>query len=538
MKVILVSDNPLLTLVFRYLSEKNSEYIEELRETKTIEEAEKLLKSFAPAVIFAEERIRESLYNMNIQEKYPEVFLVLLNEQEGKKEILNGQMEVAFYNSLTEDGWGLILAKADDASRIYREENTGQEKLIALDMNYIEIIKKYSLLLLKDNPYADVHKIVSCLEYAGVYCREDNIYPIIFSVDSKTKDCFLEKQADCCDLIKILTKEIEKIFENSPLKCYLIDSQKEIFGLIFCRPEISERVCRIFLQQKLGKFLKSMDEIWKFTISCGIGSRICQYQDLKDAYVDAKRVLNYRLFYGSASLIFSEDAKISANFDYQSLDILEFDRKVKEALVHPVEADIAEISRNMFLGHLKKSFDVQFTENTCRMIQMMLWKLLREWGQSFQMLRSLTRPYYENVEEICTLEERCDWFIALCSTFTNVLDKMKMRQHTDENTRKAILYIFKNFHEDIELRDIAEYIGVTPTYFSSYFKKQTQKTFKDFLNHIRMEKAREYLLTTDYRIYEIAQMVGMNDPKHFSQVFRKHFNLSPTDIRKNHNEDY
>ena len=80
--------------------------------------------------------------------------------------------------------------------------------------------------------------------------------------------------------------------------------------------------------------------------------------------------------------------------------------------------------------------------------------------------------------------------------------------------------------------DVADKIGVTPSYLSTLFQRQLEKGFIDFLNEIRMERACTYLQQNYFYTYEIAYKVEFNDEKYFSKVFKKIMGCSPAAYRK------
>jgi len=59
-----------------------------------------------------------------------------------------------------------------------------------------------------------------------------------------------------------------------------------------------------------------------------------------------------------------------------------------------------------------------------------------------------------------------------------------------------------------------------------------QVTFIEYLNHARMERAKELLVGTYLKSYEIAEEVGFTEPTYFSKVFKKSSGLSPNEYRK------
>jgi two-component system, response regulator YesN len=79
---------------------------------------------------------------------------------------------------------------------------------------------------------------------------------------------------------------------------------------------------------------------------------------------------------------------------------------------------------------------------------------------------------------------------------------------------------------------IAKKVFITPTYLSLLFKIHTGKTFIEQLTDIRIDKAKYLLRSTHLKHYEVADRVGYQDSRYFSQIFKKKVGLSPTDYRE------
>lgn len=92
-------------------------------------------------------------------------------------------------------------------------------------------------------------------------------------------------------------------------------------------------------------------------------------------------------------------------------------------------------------------------------------------------------------------------------------------------------YMEKHYAEEITLYTAAEFVHMNHIYVSRLFKKEIGKTFLDALTTIRMKKACELLADNDNRIYEIAEKVGVQDSGYFSQVFKKYYDMTPSEYR-------
>ena len=93
-------------------------------------------------------------------------------------------------------------------------------------------------------------------------------------------------------------------------------------------------------------------------------------------------------------------------------------------------------------------------------------------------------------------------------------------------------YLQENYMNDISLKDLAEMVCVSPSYFSTFFKNTTGENYKAYLIKIRMEEALRLVMNTDYKTYEIAERVGYNNVRRFVDAFKNRYDMSPMDYRK------
>lgn len=96
-------------------------------------------------------------------------------------------------------------------------------------------------------------------------------------------------------------------------------------------------------------------------------------------------------------------------------------------------------------------------------------------------------------------------------------------------------YIAANYQDGITLSEMARKFNLSSGHLSNLFHEETGESFSDYLNMIRLNKAKELLKTTDDKIYQIADQLGFNDAYYFSSWFKKLVGASPTTYRDNIN---
>ena len=112
--------------------------------------------------------------------------------------------------------------------------------------------------------------------------------------------------------------------------------------------------------------------------------------------------------------------------------------------------------------------------------------------------------------------ETCRFFrtAGQCGAAPGVLAK-EGEQSPTKIVRDALYYIRRHYNENISLTDVAEHINVNKSYLCDVFKKEQKVTILQYMTNLRIEKAKELLLHTDMKMYEISVEVGYNDYTYF-----------------------
>lgn len=94
-------------------------------------------------------------------------------------------------------------------------------------------------------------------------------------------------------------------------------------------------------------------------------------------------------------------------------------------------------------------------------------------------------------------------------------------------------YLREHAEEEISLQDIADRFYLSREYISRKFKQELKENLSDYIARIRIEKAKLLLLNPDFRLCQVALLVGYQDEKYFSKVFKKLTGQSPGEYRRN-----
>jgi len=93
--------------------------------------------------------------------------------------------------------------------------------------------------------------------------------------------------------------------------------------------------------------------------------------------------------------------------------------------------------------------------------------------------------------------------------------------------RKTVNYIKEHYASRLSLEEIAQGMRVTPEYVSHLFTKEIGKSFSNYVREFRINIAKELIMDSGLKMYEVGEMVGYTDPKYFHKMFKEVTGFSP-----------
>jgi AraC-type DNA-binding domain-containing proteins len=141
-----------------------------------------------------------------------------------------------------------------------------------------------------------------------------------------------------------------------------------------------------------------------------------------------------------------------------------------------------------------------------------------------------------------------DYYISKCDSCVNIVMLMEFRNHAIEELTERVRirqkdysgssyiekckdYIRKHYHEKIYLKDIAEEMGLSISYLSRLFRRETGVRIQDYIIQFRVERAANLLLYSEKSIAAISEYVNLTSQSYFSSVFKKYKGMTPKKYR-------
>ena len=139
--------------------------------------------------------------------------------------------------------------------------------------------------------------------------------------------------------------------------------------------------------------------------------------------------------------------------------------------------------------------------------------------------------YIQKVDVAKSIKEVKDLNHEIWTVLVNMVKEYKKENPYSKQINYCLTYIDSHFNEKITLADLAEKLDLHPCYLATLFKKETGKTFGDYIMDIRIKTSKALLTQTDYTYSQIAYSLAFCSQSHFTKTFHKHTGFTPKEYR-------
>jgi two-component system response regulator YesN len=266
----------------------------------------------------------------------------------------------------------------------------------------------------------------------------------------------------------------------------------------------------------------------KISISAGISDETDTYLQLPELLQHARLALQNKWIYGCGTVSDYDDLKMEdiVEVGYP----MELDAKLAMA-IRSGQLDAASAALGQFVeAVLQRNASFRLFRRFCLQLVSSVIRVTYEQKVYDLVLKHLTGPF-DLFDKDFSLEQYVQFMSRLIESCVASLEWNRAQRH-NRTIEKATAFIQAHYAEDISLEDTARHVQMNATYFSSYFKLETGSSFVEYVTQFRMEKAKSLMMEPQLRLYEIAQMVGYQEVKYFSRLFKKKMGVTPAEYRQ------
>lgn len=145
--------------------------------------------------------------------------------------------------------------------------------------------------------------------------------------------------------------------------------------------------------------------------------------------------------------------------------------------------------------------------------------------------KSYTGNSFAALQSLNSLEDIEIFMVKVLSGFAEELTVSQAAKN-DPLIQKALDYINKNLLKNPRTEDVCNYLGLSKSYFSTYFKNKTQLNFRDYTLDLKINYAQEQLKFQEHTSGEVSLLLGYEDYRSFSRAFKARTGLTPSEYQK------
>lgn len=318
----------------------------------------------------------------------------------------------------------------------------------------------------------------------------------------------------------------ERLGEKWKAKCFSYLGKTILIVQLKSKNEVSE------LTDDCDRFCKYVQRMLGVDVTVGVGKMCESILDLSQSYASAREAVSYRVIYGAVRAINIQEIAPQEMERSESVDSTELANLFKIIRLSTTEKIEKAVDR--YLEHISvPSKSLQQHHIDIMELVSALYKFAMNNDIAMEEFGGDMRRLYTRLLDF-EPELLRNWLINISRSFSEDLVNARSRS-TKSFVLKAKEYVHNNYQdEELSLDHICEILGMSNSYFSTIFKKETGTAFTTYLTDYRMNEASRLLVETNEKSYIIAKKVGYTDPNYFSYVFKRKFGVSPSKYRTEH----
>lgn len=332
----------------------------------------------------------------------------------------------------------------------------------------------------------------------------------------------------------------EKIEEDNAnrIKAYIVEILGEVHKLNVFQEDyigsktlsygiiVTEELLRSY-ENDINIFVKSIytqlaDKINR-KIYMYVGKNVDKLLSLRESYDTAIFAHSIRFYKNKFEVIYYDDVK-----DAQVGSKFNFDDLV-EAIENNNSSQIIETIKNNFGEENDKLPDLKMLSISINFLVYQIIRVVSKMnGETTEILKYSSNFNFNDFITLDEIKDSIKIFSYDCAKFISNLRQRQSHGILSEVEK----YIQDNYEKSISIKEAAAYFYINSAYLGQIFKRKYGISFGEYLHQYRIKKAKELLISTDFKIYEISEKLGYKNCDNFIAKFEKIIGTTPNQYRK------
>lgn len=318
--------------------------------------------------------------------------------------------------------------------------------------------------------------------------------------------------------------EIEKFCRNYDI--FITGYSDENYHFVILNRKNKEELNQLNIDfiDAFSRFLKEQINLY----AVGISSIKEGIVNIARLYDEAMHAIKYSFYYGKCKILHYEHIG-DINMTSIPINLNKLQEEIKILITSGDSGGIKKFINSTFNGIIMTK-DNNYFLSRIHSILICLQIVISDFDLEFQgsinmnSWWDITSPDFNTIEQITTSLE--DIIITCSDSYKDYQTRKKNKLIVDIKK-----YVEKNYMLDITVKDLSDEFFYSPNYLNGLFKKKVGKSIPDYITEIRINTARELLVKSSMKIYEIVEVVGYKRASHFNSIFKRYVGVTPKEYR-------
>ena len=360
-----------------------------------------------------------------------------------------------------------------------------------------------------------------------------NFCPIIIMIDhyhSFTNNNTVRRQWAVKHELSETFESLTKYLDIVSTYCLDIAIKNGLVGIVSFGSQSTEKVKRDLFDVCNKLRLEAKKILQMHTVTCTVGP-VCKIDDISSSFEKALSDAQYRFFLGNDTTITSELVKSIKNI--RVYDIFPYTHLLEPLFVAVKEYNVDNLSQA-----LDDIFDLLGTNTSKSDYNSVYFKILSEQEKIMNEIGLYSNDSYRHrlnmlyEQSFETLELARDTLFEFMLDLSIAYNRFKASSLSKDLYSNLLSYIEHNYTDpSLSLSSIADTLSFNPSYLTRFFKERNGMSLMQYVDKMRLDKAKEMLITSDHNIKKIVGLVGYTDEANFFRKFKKKEGISPSQFR-------
>jgi len=416
-----------------------------------------------------------------------------------------------------------LLEAVEKAKQLIKMENEKERKIKSLEdkisANSVSL-QEHFLFKLINNIKMNNSRIVEEMNSLGI--KLAYYFSIIVKIDDKQPKPDGTNNND--NNILSIKSYINKSLKDYNRYVIILDNQTLSFFISFDTNDYYSNLEKIMNLSK--DIIALSNNFLGIDVSIGISNIHDNTNDISKAYTEAGEALANRFFMVNNFFVYTD---YSHNDEDEQDLIKQYFQEILEKIKYGNSSEAINILEKTFEIYKRSNQSIENIKSNNILLYSLIINLSLEKNLNHLDLIGDDKKVFSKIWKSKSSE---GILLILSRVIEAICDRINSEKK-DSNyiIEKANDYINENYMNNITLSTIAEFIHVNSSYLSRLYKQETNKNITTFITEVRLEKAKNLLLTTEMKIYEIAESVGIENSTYFSILFKKYTGYNPKDYK-------